>query len=171
MRTLFILFLIATLGACASDPLVKKDRSHFSRDEKIATDAVDQLMRIYSPAKTQFNVIESTPVDFGALLVQKLRAKGYAVAEFKLRTKDIGAVFENDSFGATYPTKPADQAAEMPRVPAWRSPGIELRYVLVHSRAPDFSRITLKIGNSLLARAYLTDNVSIAPAGVWIFEE
>lgn len=49
--------------------------------------------------------------------------------------------------------------------------GIELLYMLVHSSAADFSRITLKVGDYLLTRAYLTNNGSIAPVGALVFEE
>ncbi|WP_143002913.1 hypothetical protein [Nitrosospira sp. Nsp1] len=43
--------------------------------------------------------------------------------------------------------------------------------MLVHSSAADFSRITLKVGDYLLTRAYLTNNGSIAPVGALVFEE
>ncbi|SCX50263.1 hypothetical protein [Nitrosospira sp. Nsp1] len=76
MRILFILFLSATSGACAGNLLVRKDQSYSFHNEKIATDAVGQLMKLYPPAKTQFNVIESALADFGALWWKSCAQKG-----------------------------------------------------------------------------------------------
>ena len=58
----------------------------------------------------------------------------------------------------------------VPRLPFPAGVGIALRYALDHSHAGDFSRITLKVGNSLLARAYVSANgTALAPAGAWTF--
>ena len=169
-----MLLLCAGLAACAVNPLVKADKGHPEYDEIIARDAVEQLAKLYSPAKTQFNLIESDPVSFGVLLADKLRAKGYAVSEVKPEKTGIRAIFQNDSFGAVYPPKPAVPAAGAetpPRDAAKAAPGIELRYAMVHFRSADFSRIVLYPGKSLLARVYLAGRRGIAPAGAWTFRE
>ena len=171
MRTLLMMLLCVNLGACALTPLMETDQRFAAHDEKIATDTANQLARLYPPAKTQFNVVASSPVSFGTMLAGKLRAKGYAVSESRTAKTGIGAMLPQDLFGAVYPPKPVPNAET--QVPPSSDPasGFELRYVLDHSRTADFSRITLKIGDSLLARAYLNENGVIAPAGAWTFKE
>jgi hypothetical protein len=149
---------------------LKADQPSSPLDEKIAADAVTQLTRLYPPAKTQFNVVPSAPVGFGALLADKLRAKGYAIAEPAPAKTGFRTLLGGDTFSDVYPPKPA--TATPPAVPAPQpAPGIALRYALDHSRTGDFSRITLKVGNSLLARAYVSGNGTLAPAGAWTFRE
>ncbi|SCY53946.1 hypothetical protein [Nitrosospira sp. Nsp13] len=174
MRILLITLLGISLAACAANPLIKPDNPHPEYDEVIARDAIEQLMKLYPPAKTQFNLIESNPVSFGALLTEKLRAKGYAVAEVKSEKTGIRAIFQSDNFSAVYPPKPAVPAAgaaTQPQDGAKAAPGIELRYALVHFRSADFSRIALYPGKSILARAYLAGADGLAPAGAWTYKE
>jgi len=150
---------------------MKADQPLSPLDEKIASDAVTQLTRLYPPARTQFNVVPSAPAGFGALLADKLRAKGYAIAESAPAKTGLRSLLAGESFGDVYPPKPA--IAPMPPAASAPQPvpGIALRYALDHSRTGDFSRITLKVGNSLLARAYVSDNGTLAPAGAWTFRE
>jgi hypothetical protein len=171
MRRCLMLLLCASLVACAANPLMKADQPPSPLDEKIASDAVTQLTRLYPPAKTQFNVVPSAPGGFGALLASKLRAKGYAVAESRTVKTGIGAIVPGDWFGTVYPPKPVTETKTDVRPVATPATGSELSYVLDHSRTGDFSRITLKVGNSLLARAYVSDNGTLAPAGAWTFRE
>lgn len=178
MRRLLCLILCMSVAACALTPAAQTDPQLNADTEKIAADAVEQLARLYPPAKTQFHVVASQPASFGAMLSDKLRAKGYAITESGAAATSAAGVEEmipDDSFGAVYPHKaPADaklKSAFPPPAPTEKLPGIPLRYVLDHSVAADLSRITLKIGDSLLARAYVNDNGAIAPAGAWTFKE
>lgn len=170
MRTLLMMALCLSLGACALAPIKEADPRFAVYDEKIATDAANQLAKLYPPAKTQLNVVASSPVSFGTLLADKLRAKGYAVSESRTAKTGISAILPGD-FGAVFPRKPAPAAK--PSAPSGpdAATGLELRYVLDHAGTVDFSRITVKIGDSVLARAYLADNGAIAPAGAWTFKE
>ena len=175
MRSLFIALLCIGLGACAANPLMKADQPLSPLDEKIAADTANQLARLYPPAKTQFNVVASAPRGFGALLAGKLRAKGYAVTESRPTDQaGIGAVLHGDVFSAVFPPKSSVSAAD-DKTQAQAKPaddaGIELRYVLDHAPAADFSRVTLKIGRAVLARAYLSHHGAIAPAGAWTYKE
>ena len=73
MRILLITLLCACLGACAFQPLTR-DNPFAALDEKIATDTVNQLARLYPPAKTQFNLVVSRimpPDTFGAVFSPK----------------------------------------------------------------------------------------------------
>ena len=162
MRVLFAAFLCACLGACAFQPL-SRDNPFAALDEMIASDTVNQLARLYPPARTQFSLVVSEPKSFGALVADRLRAKGYALSEKEEKTR----IMPPDTFGAVFSPKPADEG-NMP-VKSFASEGIELRYVLNHSA--DLSRITMVIGRAMLARAYLVENGAIAPAGAWTSKE
>ncbi len=161
MRFLLIALLCACLGACAFQPFTEKSSPFAALDEKIATDTVNQLARLYPPAKTQFRLVVSDPASFGALLAERLRAKGYALSEKAEETR----IMPQDAFGAVFLPKPE---GNLPATPS-AIEGIELRYVLNH--AADLSRITMIIGRALLARAYLVENGAIVPAGAWTFKE
>lgn len=174
MRRFHAVLLCAGLGGCAMTPAMETDSRFAALDEKIATDAVAQLVRLYPPAKTQFNFRQfnfanSTGAGFGQLLIAKLRAKGYAITE--TAPPPARAVLPVDLFGAVFTSRSADTKMEEPSDPVKNPEGIELGYFLDHGRSADFSRITIKIGNSMLARAYLSDNGSIAPAGAWSYKE
>lgn len=169
MRHLVTLLLCMGLSACAH-PLMRAEQPLSPLDEKIAVDTVNHLARLYPPAKTLFNLEAAGHQAFAALLADKLRAKGYAIAEAAPVKKGFRARLAANTFGEVYPPKPAISPSSA--VPAPQpGPGIALRYMLDHSRTGDFSRITLKVGNSLLARAYVSDNGTLAPAGAWTFRE
>jgi hypothetical protein len=169
MRRYLILLFCASLGACAH-PLMQADQPITPHDEKIAADTVNHLARLYAPAKTQFNLEAAEHQAFAALLADKLRAKGYAIAELAPAKTGFRTLLARDTFGDVYPPKPANSIPSIiPATPP--GPGIALRYMLDHSHTGDFSRITLKVGNSLLARAYVSKNGTLAPAGAWTFRE
>jgi hypothetical protein len=52
-------------------------------EERIAADTVKQLVTLYPPARTRFHLGQPTPDAYGSALVEALRAKGYALVEFK----------------------------------------------------------------------------------------
>ena len=160
MRILLIALLCACLGACAFQPQTRGN-PFAALDEKIAADTVNQLARLYPPARTQFSLVVSDPEGFGALLAERLRAKGYALSEKEEKTRFMPP----DTFGAVFSPRQEGNPPAKPSAPE----GIELRYVLNHSA--DLSRITMVIGRAVLARAYLVDNGAIAPAGAWTFKE
>ena len=133
MRRLPVLVLCISLGACALKPIMETDPRIAAHHEMIARDAANQLARLYPPAKTQFSVVASSPASFGTMLSDKLRAKGYAVSESRTAKTGMGALFQNDGFGAAYPPKPAPDANKQALPPADPAAGIALRYVLDHS--------------------------------------
>ena len=171
MRIVLVTLLCASLCACALNPL-QKDKGNPAYDEKIASDTVMQLARLYPPAKTQFNLEASSPTSFAALLAEKLRAKGYAISESRPAKTGFRTILTGNTLGDVSPLRPAIAAPSSSVPAAPHAPGIELRYVLDYSATVDLSRITLKVGkNSLLARAYVSDNGILAPAGAWTFKE
>jgi hypothetical protein len=141
-----------------------RDNPFAALDEEIASDTVNQLARLYPPARTQFSLVVSDPESFGALLADRLRAKGYALSE---KTEEKTRTMPPDTFSAVFSPKPANEGNMQAKPSA--SEGIELRYVLNHSA--DLSRVTMIIGRAMLARAYLVENGAIAPAGAWTFKE
>ena len=52
-------------------------------EERIVADTVKQLVTLYPPARTRFHLGQPTPDAYGSALVEALRAKGYALVEFK----------------------------------------------------------------------------------------
>jgi hypothetical protein len=52
-------------------------------EERIVADTVKQLVTLYPPARTRFHLGQPTPDAYGSALVEALRARGYALVEFK----------------------------------------------------------------------------------------
>lgn len=136
---------IAPYGNFAGNPV--------ALDEKIARDTLKQMVAIYPPAKTRFDlkqVISDTDA-FGAALVNGLRNKGYAVFELKQgQKKSNNAAIREQSKGGT---------------------GIELSYLLDRHNMSDMYHILVMVGNRSLSRAYIVEKGAIFPAGAWVMKE
>lgn len=165
----FLLALLCvSLTACAGLPGTMqpspRDAASAAFEERIATDAVRQIARLYPPARTQLNVVSAAPDHFGALLTVKLRGQGFGVAEtVEARQKAFPFSF-NQEF------RPKPDTPEPDNAPA--APALELRYLLDPGRAGMFSRVTVRIGGAVLARAYLVDGNdpgAAVPAGAWTY--
>lgn len=137
--------LLASLAGCA----INQPYGNFTQnspavyDQKMADDAVAQLVAVYPPASTRFDLLHLTPDTFGLTLVKSLRAKGYALLEFE----------------------PAAKAAPQ------TAPSLPLRYVLDQVPGSNLYRVTLLVGNQSLTRAYASQDGSVYPAGVWVRKE
>jgi len=118
----------------------------------VAEDAVRQLTVVYPPANTRFDLQQPTPDPFGTLLMQSLRAKGYAVQE-----------------GAAAPVAQGRTAGGEGGMAAGAPAVLPLRYVF--DRAADLYRVTLLVGDQSLTRAYLAQNGAVHPAGAWVRKE
>lgn len=169
MRALNSLLLCLVLASCASLQETRQQNRNVLADERIAADTVNQLAKLYPPAKTQFNLGLSEPREFGELLAVKLRTKGYAVSE----TVKVKRVLFADTF-AGFQQKPgvqpeAAQALETPAAPAAVGEGTELSYILDIPEHGSLYIITLKVGNAYLSRAYLPDSRGVAAAGAWTY--
>jgi hypothetical protein len=129
-------------------------------DKKVADDVVKQLVMLYPPAGTRFDLQQVTPDFFGSYLVEAMRAKGYAVLEFKPETK----------LGSNSKSSPILTLAP---VSATASPaGLSLSYLMDQANGADLYRISLVINHEQsLNRAYLLQDGMIFPAGYWVRKE
>lgn len=141
------LLICAAIAGCAAQP-APSTLSTFALDvtsadgNRMADDAARKLSALYPPARTRFNLRQATPDAFGISLVDTLRTKGYALAEFK---QDAPAATANDSF--------------------------DLAYVVDQPFARGQLRITLLINNQPLSRIYETKDGALSPASYWIRKE
>ena len=146
-------FLLAGLAGCASNRMA--DTPAYgnllaapvpSQESGIADDAAVRLAASYPPAQTRFALQHAAQDGFGMGLLARLRAQGYAVAEFSAQTPGT-------------PLQPP--AAE----------AIALRYVLDMATLPGLARLTLYAGGESLSRAYLLEGGEARPASAWIRRE
>jgi hypothetical protein len=99
----------------------------------LSADTVKQLVALYPPARTRFHLGQPTPDAYGSALVEALRARGYALVEFK---------------PGTAPQAGSAEAA------AATAPGLNLHYLLDTAASPNLYRITVMVGQQSLSRAY-----------------
>ena len=120
-------------------------------DQKVAGDAIRQLVTLYPPASTRFNLVQPTPDTFGTALVTGLREKGFGLMESQASTGSTMAAAANGTGTGTG--------------------GLELRYLLDRPGAGDLYRLTLAIGTQRLSRPYMIQNGSAYAAGAWVRKE
>lgn len=152
-----ILAGLVGLAGCATNPTPYGNFAHDTPavyDQKMVDDAVKQLIAVYPPARTRFQLQQVTPDVFGASLVAMLRTRGYAIQEFKPAAAAQGT--------------PATDAAVTGKS---SRPTLALRYVLDLDSGSNLYRVTLEVGDQSLTRAYLTQNGSVYPAGSWVRKE
>lgn len=148
MCKLAIAILLATLTGCAAGPTPTSYGSFAAAnptiDKKVADDVVKQLVSLYPPAVTRFDLQHAAADPFGTSLVATLRLRGYALLE----------------------QKPASTSGADPR-----SGSRALSYVFDQPAGTDLYRITFTIDAQSLSRAYLAKDGSVAPAGYWVRKE
>lgn len=141
---IFILMLILLLlSGCATTQYgnhVQNDSS--THNNVMASDAAYQLLQLYPPASTRFELQHVAEDSFGVAFVEYLRGDGYAVQEYK-----------QEKF-ATTDTAETDNK------------GIALAYIL--DDASDIYRLSLSVDGQRLTRAYTPDQDKILPAGHWL---
>lgn len=139
------------LTGCVTVPDAKLYGNHASAseefDQKVAGDAIKQLVALYPPASTRINLRQTTPDAFGTALVTGLREQGFALMEDKAGSL-IRTAFNTAS-----------------------TDGLELHYLLDRPGAGDLYRLTLAIGNQRLSRPYLVQNGAPYAAGAWVRKE
>lgn len=111
--------------------------------EKIATDVVARLVTLYPPARTRLELDQPTPDRFGQALVDKLRARGYALLELEKQQTQTA-----QTAGSNQP----------------------LRYVLDRVDG-NLYRVTLMIGDRTITRPYLQQDGTTIAAGYWAYQE
>lgn len=159
---LLALLLIGLTGCVATSPYGNFiENTAAANDKKIADDVVKKLVTLYPPASTRFDLQHPTPDFFGTSLVESLRAKGYAVLEFKPEPK-MGSVGNADSTGQVMTVEPA----------ATSSPGLPLSYLMDQAKGSDLYRVSLVINHEQsLNRAYQLQDGTMSPAGYWVRKE
>jgi type IV secretion system protein TrbH len=157
-KTAFLALLVVGLAGCATT--APSTYGNFTQsapaafNQTMADDAVKQLVAVYPPASTRFDLQHATPDAFGSSLVESLRAKGYALLEFKPAAQASGASAATDA-AATAPA----------------TAGKPLRYILDQAES-NLYRVTLLVGNQSLTRAYsAAQNGTLYPAGAWVRKE
>ena len=116
-------------------------------DQKAASDAIRQLVSLYPPASTRFDLAQPTPDAFGTALVAGLRERGFALMEAQAGSENTMAVNGTGTGG------------------------LELRYLLDRPGAGDLYRLTLAIGTQRLSRPYMIQNGTPYAAGAWVRKE
>jgi hypothetical protein len=145
MRTILVIVAAAMmLGGCAQQQRVGNfaDLNSTVVQADLVSDATKQLMVLYPPAKTHFDIRQPTTDPFGAGLIERMREKGYAIEE------------SNKTSKTDAPVK-----------------GVQLRYVLDRLDAESLYRITLLVGSQSLSRAYVVADGTVTPAGSWTRQE
>ena len=157
--SLALLALALGLGGCATTSQYGNFVQSAALDQqKLATDAVQQLATLYAPARTRLELQQPTPDPVGQALVKSLRDKGYALLEYA----PAGASTQAPASAASQASAPATTAA---------SGGLPLRYVLDQAGDSNLYRLTLMVGNQSITRPYLAQNGTFAPAGYWVRKE
>ncbi|HIF4305224.1 TPA: lipoprotein [Salmonella enterica subsp. enterica serovar Infantis] len=160
-KIISVIVLAASLAGCATSQygsFVKSSPAVF--DQKMATDTVTQLVKLYPPATTRLELQQATPDTFGIALVNNLRAQGYAVMEYK-----PVAASATPASATAVDGKSAVQPAQS------TLPGYPLRYVLDQFSGTNMYRVTVLVGSQSLTRAYTAQNDTVLPAGAWVRKE
>jgi hypothetical protein len=155
-KLVFSALIVAALAGCATthSPYGNfVEGTPAAYNKRMVDDAVKQLMAVYPPASTRLDLKQATPDSFGTELVTALRAKGYALLEFKPE-------------GAPAEAAPAPVAVAVPA-----SSALALRYVIDQAGESNLYRVTLQVGHQSLTRAYASQNSVLYPAGMWVRKE
>ncbi len=145
--------LLACLAGCAAPgahSLGNYSDAPAPVQQQLAAAAARQLAMLYPPGHTRFVLQQAVSDGFGQPLAADLRARGYALQEFKAAAS-----------GA------ADSAAAPPAADA----GVPLGYLLDQAAGPGLYRISLRVGSQTLTRVYQAHDGQLAPAGAWLRKE
>jgi hypothetical protein len=157
----FLALLLLGLAGCATAPQSLYgnfvQNAAQANDKKMADDALKQLVALYPPASTRFDLQHVTPDFFGTYLVESMRAKGYAVLEFKPEPKAATAALSSASTAAAAPS----------------TPGLSLSYIVDQPKDSGLYRVTLLINRQQsLDRVYqVAQDGALYPAGSWVRKE
>ena len=145
MRILILVLLFALSGCATTQYGNYVEDNSEAHNSIIASDAAYQLMQIYSPASTRFNMQHPTTDPFGAALIRSLRTGGYAIQEISKSNLagSVNTIDDND--GAT------------------------LAYIF--DQSSDVYRLSIMIDEKILTRAYMPHEEGVVPGGSWVFKE
>lgn len=160
MRAPLIIAALLAISGCGTSDRSTSPFGYFNPvpvpefDQYLAEDAAKKLTALLPPATTKLDLLQPCQDAFGKSFVSLLRAKGYAVQESTNSTAD-----------------------KQERAPATASSSntalgsIPINYLLDTIDTPVLYRLTLRIGDQSLSRAYQPQGASIHPASAWIRRE
>jgi hypothetical protein len=148
MRKIALMALLAAVAGCAAGPKPDSAGSfataNAATDKKMADDAARKLVALYPPAQTHFVLQHAADDHFGTSLLTTLREQGYALQEYKPKTKpDAGG----------------------------KGASRELSWVFDQPAETRLYRVTLTIDTQSLSRVYLAKDGTVAPASYWVHKE
>ncbi len=139
------LTLSFVLAGCATLPYGNYIEHNIESHNKVmASDAAHQLMLLYPPASTQFNIAHRAEDSFGDALLQSLRMGGYAIHQDQKSNLN----------------KPKDPSV---------TKGLMLGYIF--DQTEDLYRLTVLVDEQVLTRAYSVGENTVNPAGYWVRKE
>lgn len=155
IRFISCALLLGCLAGCAATG--SKSLGNFSDaaapvQQQLAQAAAKQLIALYPPGQTRFELQQPMSDAFGQPLAAALRASGYALQDFNAQAA-------------------APEAAGTPAVSAAPAAGLPLGYVLDEAAGPGLYRIGLLVGNQTLTRVYQAHEGQLVPAGAWVRKE
>lgn len=142
--------LLASLAGCAATTSKQDNFGNFvtgtspANEKVVVDDVMKRLVATYPPAHTRLNLQHPAADAFGTALVASMRAKGYALGEFK---------------------------AQAPAPAAGGAEAYTFAYVFDQPVGTDLYRVTLLVNNQALSRVYETKGGAIIPAGYWVRKE
>ena len=152
--------LLVGLAGCTTNALYGNFAgAPLDLNQKLADATVSQLVALYPPAQTRFNLKQPTTDAYGASLVDSLRAKGYALLELAPQVAGQGGPQAAASAAAP-------QAASQP-VAAGEPGGLDLRYIVDAPPTTNLYRVTVLVGQESISRAFVLQNGAVVPAGAW----
>ena len=167
MRTIFsIIFLTLLMSGCATQAPYGNYLAKSAKIDQtqLAVEAVNQLVRLYPPAWSRFEMKQPTEDPFGQSLVKGLRESGYAVLELK----SIATETDTNEESAT----PEEPIVKVPSASESYPLSYVLdSYVLGNAGDPDLYRLILMVGTQSIMRPYLYQNGKLIPAGYWVRKE
>lgn len=154
--------LLLGLTACQS-PQLQHQRmllANPANQQKMVDDAVRQLALLYPPAQSTLHLSPGANTGFDSCLIDKLRARGYAVLELSAQTTTAPP----DSAKAISEREPDDQTA---------AKTIELSFDVSPIPNADLTQLKLLINqHQSLSRAYQpAQDGSLVKASHWIYKE
>ncbi|MGJ0637193.1 conjugal transfer protein TrbH (plasmid) [Xenorhabdus bovienii] len=149
-KFLLLTLLIINLSGCMTSPYGNYASAPLSFDQKMAEDTVKQLVFLYPPAHTRFNIKhkQSLTDAYGVHLVKKLRLKGYAVVEVSHNEKKTNSRIVHSS------------NSEM-----------DFAYIIDSIKNTNLYRVTIIVGKQTISRAYVSQNGNVYPSVSWAIKE
>jgi hypothetical protein len=139
---IYFIFLINMTG-CMITPYGNYASAQPNFNRAMAEDTTNQLVSLYPPAHTRFNIKQSITDGFGTALIQSLRLKGYAIHE------------ENQT-----------------QTQCSQAIGIDLGYLIDVPSGTNLYRVTVTIGQQSLSQVYRpAQDGKVYAAGSWVRKE